>query len=693
MSMVRAAPQGALLSASVLAISLAGNAIGYAAETMDTDSSGLGMVTVTSGKIDRSLLETPASVAVLEARDLEGRAGLSTTRDVLENLANITVVGTGNQVPTVRGVDGTGAAKGADAFFAGSRPRLNVQIDGRPASYNEITFGDFSIWDLERIEVLRGAHSTLQGRNAIAGTVITKTADPTYEPEGALRVAAGNFEQRRYSGMVSGPIVDDSVAYRLTADYLTRHTFVRDMTGFTGVADPGEFEALNVRGKLLFEPAAVEGLRTLLTLNHSDYKGPQTELVYRPFNELRTRFVGEPVFEPKTTSLIADTRYEIDPRLTFEGILSVTDLSVKRKAEVGSGIVNLDGDEYVFEPRLQFQGEGRQAAVAGLYFFRAEQDESIDFPSPQAFDDRITTAALFAEGTFPLSDTLDLIAGARYEQEKHVRRGGDQALVVIDLDETYRAFLPKIGLAWHVQDDATVGVVVARGYNGGGAGFTFNEQTAVFTNYQYDPEYVTSVELFGRKQLADGRVFLTANVFYSRYRDMQLSFDLTPADPTDYSFVVRNAEEAESYGAELGATWVLPNGLQVYGNLGLLDAQITRYPGSGFQGNDQPFAPSISAAGGISWRSERGWDAAFNARYSGSYYSDLANNARGKVGPYWVANAQLGYTVGNVRFYGSVENLFDSDEPLTIYAGSVFDEDTAEILTPRSYWAGVQISF
>ena len=63
----------------------------------------------------------------------------------------------------------------------------------------------------------------------------------------------------------------------------------------------------------------------------------------------------------------------------------------------------------------------------------------------------------------------------------------------------------------------------------GGAGFTFDETSAIFTNYQYGPEYVTSVELYARKQALEGRLGLTANVFYSDYRDMQLSYDLTTA--------------------------------------------------------------------------------------------------------------------------------------------------------------------
>ncbi|HWM70355.1 MAG TPA: TonB-dependent receptor [Steroidobacteraceae bacterium] len=679
-----------LALAAVFAVTAA--AAQVAASVPNDTQDSLSTVIVTGEKSGRSLLDTATSVSVLSSRDLERRAGLNTTRDLLEYTPNISLVGTGNQAPTIRGVDGTGAAKGADAFYAGSRPRLNVQIDGRPASYNEITFGDSALWDVDHVEILRGAQSTLQGRNAIAGTLITKTKDPTFDFENTLRVAFGNFEHRRYSGMVSGPVMDDSVAFRIAADYLTKHTFVDGYEGFPTVKDPGDFSALNVRGKLLVQPSSIEGLRSLITVNHSDYSGPQTEEVFPPFNALHTDFPHEPVFEPKTTSLIADTSYIINPRLTLESILSGTDLGVKRKSDPGEGIVNIDGHEYLFEPRLRFRGESREGGVAGVYLYRSQQDESIDFPAPQAFDDRVTTAAVFTEGTWPMTVTLDLIVGARYEQEKHERHGGDQTLVRIDLDETYRAFLPKVGLAWHAQANTTVGVMVLRGYNGGGAGFTFDERSGIFTNYQYDPEYVTTGEVYARHQALDGRLNLTANVFYSDYQDMQLSYDLTPADPTDYSFVVRNADRAKSYGAEFGADWTIGSGVGVYGSLGLLHAKITKYPGSGFQGNDQPIAPAATAAGGLTWHHPSGIEASVSGRYSASYYSDLENQPRGHVGPYFVANGQAGYRFAHVRIYGSVENLFDSDKLTAVYSGATPPEDAADILPPRSYWLGVEVS-
>src|SRR3546814_364504 len=139
-------------------------------------------------------------------------------RSILDHIPNFTTAETTNLAPAVRGVDGTGPAQGADAFFAGTRPRLNYQVDGRTLTYNESIFSDATLWDVERVEVFRGPQSTLQGRNAVAGAIVVKTNDPTYDWEGTARLMAGNRSTWQGSAAVSGPIVDDQVAFRLSAD-------------------------------------------------------------------------------------------------------------------------------------------------------------------------------------------------------------------------------------------------------------------------------------------------------------------------------------------------------------------------------------------------------------------------------------------------------------------------------------------
>src|SRR3546814_11402856 len=94
--------------------------------------------------------------------------------------------------------------------------------------------------------------------------------------------------------------------------------------------------------------------------------------------------------------------------------------------------------------------------------------------------------------------------------------------------------------------------------------------------------------------LADGRLRLTANVFYADYKDYQLTFDRTPTDLADYDFVVDNADKVKTYGAEAGATWLVMRGLEVYLNLGTLKTDISQYPGSGYQGHELANAPKLT---------------------------------------------------------------------------------------------------
>jgi outer membrane receptor protein involved in Fe transport len=182
----------AIVAAAMVA-AVPASAQNASANPPDKQSNSLDEIVVRAEKQGRSIMDTATSVVVIDAAALEQQAGTG-TKDLLELIPNITTSGTGNFAPAVRGVDGTGPAQGADAFLAGTRSRLNVQIDGRPATYNEITFGDFAIWDVQQMEILRGPQSALQGRDAIAGTIAVETKNPTFDTEGS----AHRFRSTRF---------------------------------------------------------------------------------------------------------------------------------------------------------------------------------------------------------------------------------------------------------------------------------------------------------------------------------------------------------------------------------------------------------------------------------------------------------------------------------------------------------------
>lgn len=640
---------------------------------------------VTAERLGRTLMDTSTSVIVLDAEALAQRAADAGVSDIVASMPNVSATGRSSFAPTVRGVDGTGPSTGADAFFAGTRPRLGVQVDGRPASYNEIVFGDFGVWDVQQVEILRGSQSTLQGRNSLAGTVAVKTADPTYQFESKLRAMVGNQDTRQYSAAVSGPIVDDQVAFRIAADRRTSESFV-GFAPFPGVKNPGEFEANTYRAKLLIEPRALDDFSALITVNHSDFTGPQTEAVAEPYDSHTSRFENNSsVFEPSATSGIVDLRWDVSDTLGMQALMSYSDLGIVRRAPPGAGNATIDGHEFVAEPSVRFgSGSSRLKGLAGAYFFDASQKEYIDLFGGGTFDDSTRTAALFGEATYAFSDTFDVTLGARYEEERR-ERNGSIFVFSIDLEETYKNFLPKLVLTWHPSDTVTAGVLASRGYNGGSAGFTFRPP---YLAYTFDPEYVWNYEFFTRASLADGRLMLAANVFYSDYEDMQLPYYLSSV-----SIVVRNAEKVTTYGAELTATWAPLAELRIVAGLGTTSSDIKKFPDSGVEGNELPRAADLSASFGVHYAHPSGVELSLDGRYSGAYYSTIVNNPVEEVDTYTTVNARVAYTLGSARIYAFARNLFDAGDPLIITQADAFGAGYAQIIAPRTYGVGVQLDF
>ncbi|HWA51259.1 MAG TPA: TonB-dependent receptor [Dongiaceae bacterium] len=649
-------------------------------------------VTVTAERSERSIMDTSTSVQVFDADTLQERPDMEGSNDVLSKVANVTSVGTGNFAPSVRGVDGTGPAQGADAFLAGTRPRLNVQVDGRPLSYNEVVFGDVSMWDVEQVEVLRGAQTTLQGRNAIAGTVAITSKAPVYDFEVGGRALGGDDHKRYLSAMINAPIIDNELAVRFSVDHQRHESFVEGFNNIENAGDPSDFESLNFRGKVLVEPEAWEGFKATFTLNHNEYTAPQTESVERPFDEYEAAFPDMPVFNPSTTTGVLDASWQINDNWAVENTTSVSGVDIQRKALDGDGNAEIDALEIVSEPRVRFTGlDGNLKILGGVYVFHNEQDEVIDLFGGGAFDDSTDTVAVFSEMTWTFLEDFDLTLGARYENEQR-RRTGEMFVFAIDLDETYDAFLPKAGLAWHPTEEFTVGIVGSRGYNGGGAGFTYDFP---FESYVFKPEYVWTAEAYSRAELFDKRLSLTGNVFYSWYKDMQLPFDLNP-DPDIWAFVIRNADRVETYGAEIGMRWLAMPGLEFFADAGYLETEITKYSGSDLVGNDLAVAPNFTADVGVIYQHESGFEFALDARYTGDYFSSVENDPYEEIDSYWIVNAQMGYVWGddrNVRLFGFVNNLLDADDITTLEKGATPADDSAGIIPPRSFGVGLEVYF
>jgi len=639
-------------------------------------------IIVTAEKTDRTLRETASSVVVETQDAISRRAGIYSVNDLLSRIPNIVSIEPGNDAPAVRGVDGTGPAGGAVAFLAGTRPRLSYQIDGRTLGFNEALFSNATLWDVTQVEVYRGPQSTQQGRNAIAGMIAARTADPAFEWQGATRGIIGNRDEYQLAGAVGGPIIDGLLAFRISGDWQHSQSFLSH-TPYPEASDPGEYDVKTYRGKLLFTPAA--NIRSLWTLSYQDGKQPQAAQVTQPYSAHGAYFPKMPVFRSRTTTLISDSSIDLSENLTFQVHLSATDFRVNRYTPAGTGNLQIDGKEYVVQPFMRARSsDDRFSGFLAAYMFRTHQDEAIDLFGGGQWRDETDTTAIFGEVTLKPVDRFSLILGARYEVEKR-HRNGSAGVFITNFDETYREFLPKATVAYDLSDAVTVGATAGRGYNAGGAGITFSPP---IVSYAYKAEYVWNFEAFVRAQLGRG-LSLNGNVFCNDYKDIQLPFYLSAL-----STVIANADKATTRGAELQLDWSPAGKNRLFASIGVLDTKIDRYAGqTALEGNDLARAPAFSAAAGFVFSPDGRFELGADVRYSDTYYSDVLNSARGKIDPYAVVNGQVAYDLGTARLFFSVRNLLNSGTPIMIYPGATAAGDYATILEPRKVLAGLDFRF
>ena len=137
--------------------------------------------------------------------------------DVFRQMANVNRADWIDSGIVLRGInsEGVGGPSGS--------PLATTYVDGVPQTQNGARRGVNGTWDLQQVEVWRGPQSTIVGRNALAGAIQVKSNDPTMKWETAARLGFGTDTFNNQAVMVSGPIVDDKLAFRIAAEQQSRH--------------------------------------------------------------------------------------------------------------------------------------------------------------------------------------------------------------------------------------------------------------------------------------------------------------------------------------------------------------------------------------------------------------------------------------------------------------------------------------
>ncbi|MEM1134033.1 MAG: TonB-dependent receptor, partial [Pseudomonadota bacterium] len=444
-----------VLAGSGLTYRIADNG-GFIITPGDTSSNeGQNLIIVRGEGRARSLQETASSVSVTTEDDLAKRAGPQSLRSVLEATPGVQFNAVNNDGPTVRGSDSSGAIGGSGIFVGGARGRTTLEIDGREANLTELAFGSTGTWDIKQIEVFVGPQTTNRGRNAVAGAFYIETNDPTQYYEAAGRVVVGNFDTKNYAGVLSGPIIQDQLAFRVAAEVTEHDSFVDlalplaggDTTNPFGDFgfDPRESPSTNIRAKLLLTPDAIPDLEAKLTFNYFDTRRPQTELV----DNARSggRQINNPLFSIFTNEVYAgtlDLKYQLSDAFQLRNSTVYTDNTSVRLDSV-PGSAGLFTEELVNKFYIDYDDpNSRLSGLFGVYYLRSWQDADLVIV-PDVFevllDGNATSLGIFGEIDIPLTERLTLTTGLRYQRDDKDRSGG-QPLLDINFDQTFEAWLP-----------------------------------------------------------------------------------------------------------------------------------------------------------------------------------------------------------------------------------------------------------
>ncbi len=664
---------GAALSLSLMVPAL------IRAET--ADSSQLDEIVVTATLRPLPVQDLPGSVSVLSGQTLRD-AGQQHFEDVLALVPNLNWAGDTAR-PRYFQIRGIGELQ---QYQGAPNPSVGFLID-------DIDFSGLAtaatLFDVDHIEVLHGPQGTVYGANALAGLIYVKSADPATEFGGRVEVDAGDYGERSYGFVVTGPVEALDSSFRLAVQRYTSDGFYYN--AYLHRNDTNARDETTIRGKWRYRPN--DDLSVDLTLlrvyvndgydafaidnsriTQSDHPGMDNQ--HSTGFSARANYTG---WTPATITAIAtyadsliDYGYDGDwgnPLLWAPYTYDYTEYQNRHRITRSLELRLANGAEhgvswligaYAFELT-----EGLTDTSAGVYAdpFDATQNGSSLTVINSGY--RARSGALYGQLDGDLSPRLRYSVGLRGERRTSRY---DDTTTNLDAPTTANDFAPaydlwggQASLTYALADGQNLYALVSRGYKAGG----FNLGPGLPANQLlFAPEWDLNYEIGHKARLEDGRLQVDTSLFYMQRHSEQLltGEQLDPSNPNTFIFYTGNARSGYNYGLENSLAWAASDRLTLGGSLGLLQTLYTGFMQNGvlFPDRALPHAPDWQAALNATWRDPRGPYARLDLTGMGAFYYDLPPNPT-RSSPYQLVNAKLGWEHARYEVYLWGRNLFNRD--------------------------------
>jgi iron complex outermembrane receptor protein len=567
-----------------------------------------GEITVTSRRVEENIQDVPIAVSVVMGEQLVDVAA-TTISELQGFVPNLSIYQGRNQSSTltafIRGVGQSDPLWGVD-------PGVGLYIDDVYIARAQNALLD--VYDVQRVEVLRGPQGTLYGKNTIGGAIKYVTKPLSDTPEGRFSLGYGSFGTQEYRLDLSGPIVEGKLRGKIAVAKLLRDGYGtnlyqdRDVSDKDTTAYRAALEWLpsdNVTLQLNFDRTEDDAEPVGLTrLEANPFCAVFTGVACPPYPNLFDTESGiDPVNEAESTGYSLTLTWDINDALRFKSITAYRETDTRNWIDFDTTPLAIADSEATYyddqttqEFQLLYTGGGRLSGVLGLYYFDGTAGgivEAIFFTNfPNTTEGFVETKSysFYADARYKLTDRMTLNLGLRPTREE--KRGvafnvyntdnnfTDYYFVAADFDDetTFTSWAPKLGLDYQFNQDVMGYVTVNQGFKSGG--YNVRAQSTLFpeTALPFDDEVMTVAEVGVKSVLADQKLVLNAAVFYGDYTDIQVStftsYDAN-GDGVDDAFFGNflNAGDATIQGLEVEYAYASDSWYGLSGYLAYLDAE------------------------------------------------------------------------------------------------------------------------
>ncbi len=668
-------------------------------------------IIVTATRREAGMQDIPATISAYSANQLQA-SGVQNIYDLQFLSPGMTISNNyGQSQVAIRGI-------GTDNQAVGSEAGVAVHSDG--VYIAQLTALDAALFDLERIEVMKGPQGTLYGRNSTGGTVNIITKSPTPEFEAGAGATFGNYTLIQTNGYISGPLIDDKLMARVSFTTGDRRGYARNIlrAGYTP-EHVNNLDMAAIRAKLRYQPN--ENMTFDIGAHYLRDSSLNIALNYYGSGIPAGGSIGS-AMDREVNHNYPDAVEKWDWGLhgkaeVVMGDLILTSLTAFRKhsfseefdldkteLERGSLLVDNGFKQFSQEVTLGANEDGRLNWLIGANYFNSSASSQVELPIPDFLIFVETPVvegqayAAFGEMSYRILDQLTVTLGARYSYEKKKFQASTSYNNVLasttDLDDSWRAFTPKASVSYDINENAMLYATVSRGFKAGGAN---NQNT-------YGPEYVWSYEVGLKTSMLDKRLRANLSAFLMDYTDLQVQTVRLIGDNQVSSPFVANAGKAKIKGVEVELDLRPTNQFSLDANIAYLDAVYTEaafpdtlngnLPIDG-SGNRLTRTPKWSTNLGIQYEVPLGSWGSLTLRgehtYKTSYEYTPQNYVQTRQGSYHWVNARLTFESEDrqlsIAFWGKnlTDELVSNFKNVSPTAGDV------NWLPPRTY--GVTLGY